>query len=552
MDIHTLARQRPLALVREQIRDSLDEAARHLDRFHQNPDQNSELDGCDARLRQVSGCLTILELPGALRLTAEMQALLSVIGNPDRLKHERCCELLISAALFLPRYLDYVHSLGRETPALLLPTINLLRYVRRAGLIPEHAFVDHRLPLHVLPTPDTGTPAHDDLPRQIRSLRHQYQVGLIGVIRDHAPQSHLQLLSRTLARVQALCGQLPFNEVWQLALGLLESLRDGQLKLDFSLRHMLGRVDRELRQLADQGPALLARPMDHELRAHLLYYLAKADAAEGLVRTLRARYRLSGCVDSQRHLEQERQRLQSPDRDATAAVAGQLLDDLAQVKTDLLALQSPTEAPTTGLRTLIGNLDQIALTLELLGLDQAMHHCRRLARQLPTLVADGVSANLTAMADQVVSIEITLQAYAEGVPQQSLNHDHCDHLRLAEENTLRVARQSLAGIRDALEVHFDPYGPAAGQGPLPETLVPMLRQVEGALRMLELTELAELLQPLAAVLGEQGRALPRAGSRELAAMADAIASVEWFLEDYGRERRRVPAARVAEPGATSD
>src|SRR5690606_14244881 len=161
----------------------------------------------------------------------------------------------------------------------------------------------------------------------------------------------------------------------------------------------------------------------------------------------------------------ERQRLQSPDRDATAAVAEQLLEDLAQVKADLLALQSSTEEPAIGLRTLIRKLDQIALTLELLGLDQAMHQCRRLARQLPALATDGVSANLTAMADQVVSIEITLQAYAEGVPQQSLNQDHCDHLRLAEENTLRVARQSLAGIRDVLEDHFDPYGPAAGQGP---------------------------------------------------------------------------------------
>ncbi len=70
--------------------------------------------------------------------------------------------------------------------------------------------------------------------------------------------------------------------------------------------------------------------------------------------------------------------------------------------------------------------------------------------------------------------------------------------------------------------------------------------------MLELTELAELLQPLAAVLGEQGRPLPGAGSRELAAMADAIASVKWFLEDYGRERRRVPAARMAEAGAMPD
>ncbi|HSJ47538.1 MAG TPA: hypothetical protein VLA26_01705, partial [Gammaproteobacteria bacterium] len=447
MDIQTLARQRPLALVRDPIRDCLDEAARHLDRFHRNPDQNRELDVCTARLRQVSGCLTMLELPGALCLVSEMRALLSAIGDPDRLKHECCCELLISAALFLPRYLDYVHSRGREMPALLLPTINLLRYVRRAGLIPEHAFVDHRLPLHVLPATDRGMPAHDDLPRQVRSLRHQYQVGLIGVIRDHAPQSHLQLLSRTLEQVQTLCGQQPFNEVWQLALGLLEALRGGQLKLDFSLRHMLGRVDRELRQLADQGPALLARSMDQELRAHLLYYLAKVDAAEGQVRTLQTRYRLSGCVDSQRHLEQERQRLQSPDRDATAAVAEQLLDDLAQVKASLMALQSPNEEPAAGLRTLIGNLDQIALTLELLGLDQAMHQCRRLARQLPALAADSVSANLTAMADQMVSIETTLQAYAEGVPQQSLNQDHCDHLRLAEENTLRVARQSLAGIR---------------------------------------------------------------------------------------------------------
>jgi chemosensory pili system protein ChpA (sensor histidine kinase/response regulator) len=301
---------------------------------------------------------------------------------------------------------------------------------------------------------------------------------------------------------------------------------------------MLGRVDREIRRLAEQGPGLLARPMNPELRGQLLYYLAKVEATEGPVRDLQSRYRIRGCVDTEQQLERERQRLQSPDRDATMAVAEQLLDDLAQVKSGLLALQAPAGETTTGVRTLIGNLDQIALTLELLGLDNAMRQCRRLARQLPALTDGGGPASLAAMADQLVSIETTLQAYAQGVPEETLNHDHCDHLRLAEENTLRVARQALAGIRDALEEHFDPYGSTAGQGPLPETLVPMLRQVEGALRMLELTELAELLQPLAAVLEAREQPLPTAGSRELEAMADAIASVEWFLEDYGRERRR--------------
>ena len=538
MNRQAMARQRPISLVRDQIQDCLDQAATHLDHYHKDQTRATDLAHCQDLLRQVAGCLIMLELPGALRLISEMQALAQAIGDPWQPKHERCTELLISATLLLPRYLDYVRIRGHETPALLLPTINLMRFMRRAGLIPEHAFVPYRLPAQASAI---ALPVDDVLIPRVRQLRHLYQVGLLGVLRNHALKVHLRFLSHTLDRLQQLCGE---QEPWQLTQGLVEALLAGDLTLDISIKHMFGRVDRHIRRLATAGGSPLDPSMENELRDHLLYYLARATPGSERTSALQTRYQLTDCVPDEHYLEQERQWLQTPDRTATGAVAKALLEDMAEVKSGLLDLRAAGGPSASALRTLLRILDQIALTLEVLGLDSAMRQCRRLARQLPNLAGDQAVAPLGQMADQLISIETTLQAYAQGVPVDTLNRSHCDHLRLAEDNTLGEAHQAIAGIRAALEEYFDPYAPAHGQHRHIQEVAPLLHQVEGALRMLELDELAELLRPLANRLSDQERPLPLPETVELEAIADAIASVEWFLEDYGRERR--PRPPVAE------
>lgn len=533
MNNQALARQRPLSLVRDPILACLDQAASHLEQHHQNPSRPGELALCDAQLQQVAGCLTMLELAAARCLVEEMRALTQAIGDPRRLKHERCTELLIAATLFLPRYLDYVRTRGQETPALLLPTINVMRFVRRAGLIPEHEFVPHALP--ALPAALAGPPPAAALVPHVRRLRHLYQVGLLGVIRNRALEVHLRFLSHTLDRLQQACG---VREPWTLTRALLEALLNGSLSLDLSIKHMLGRVDRHLRDLAQEG-STPDRTSDETLREHLLYYLAKADPSDDApLADLQAHYRLAGCVPGEDYLEQERQWLQTPDRGATGAVAKALLEDLAEVKAGLLELPSPGDHAAARLRALLRTLDQIALTLDVLGLDGAMRACRSLARHLPALAGGQAHPPMNRMAEQLVRIETTLQAYAQGVPGETLNRDHCENLRLAEDNTLREACQAIADIRQALEDYFDPYAPGHGQPAPLQEIRPLLRQVEGALRMLELAELAALLEPLSTWLGDGPplRALPTPLERE--PMIEAIASVEWFLEDYGRAQRQ--------------
>jgi hypothetical protein len=76
----------------------------------------------------------------------------------------------------------------------------------------------------------------------------------------------------------------------------------------------------------------------------------------------------------------------------------------------------------------------------------------------------------------------------------------------------------------------------------------LLHQVEGALQMLGLNELAELLRPLAQRLADPRSPFPESDTAELEAMAEAIASVEWLLDEYGQERRQpVPRQNDAYP-----
>ncbi len=536
MHTNPQVQQRSILLVRDQIQQSLEQAAEHLDHYYRDAARREDLQHCQTQLQQVAGCLTMLDLPGAASLTKEMLALIEAIGDPVRIKHERCCELLVAATLFLPRYLEYVRSQGHETPVLLLPTINLLRFVRRAGLIPEHAFVPHHIPAVAPPEPSHCLAPDPALTQRVRHLRHLYQAGLLGVIGNRSLLVHLRFMSHAIERLRRLCGEQPFNELWELTQGLLEAVLDGSLTLDTSIKHTFGVVDRQIRALGEQGPARLARPVDADLRAQLLFYLAKANPAGLRVRALQAHYQLDGCVEDDRYLEQERRRLQTPDHTATQAVARQLLDELNEVRARIQALPGNKPAEHGTLRPLALTLDQIALTLELLGLQTAVEQCRQIARQL--MVSDGASGDhdIQTLADLLVSIESTLQSYALGVPAETLNQGEQTDFSQAERNTLQAARQAITAIKQHLDQYLDPYAAGFGQPQHMHPVLSLLHEMQGALQLLQLDQLADTLPPLIRYLNscQHHQHPPAAG--ELEALADTIAGVEWFLEDYEEHR----------------
>ncbi len=538
MNTYPLTIQRPLLMVRDQIQACLQEASQTLEQYHQDQSQEQLLAHCSDLFDQVSGCLTMLELHGATSLTLEMRSLAQAIADPQRIKHDRCCEFLVSATLFLPRYLDYVSSQGHETPALLLPTINLLRFVRREGLIPEHRFIAHELPITPIQRPAEIVPADEGLMPRIRRLRHMYQMGLLGLMWNRSLVVHLRFMAHAIEQLKQLCGVQPFNEFWDLTLGILEGLQEGGLHLDNSIKHIFGAIDRQIKVLVDEGPELLANPMPAELRTHLLYYIAKTKPAGERVQALQDHYQLRGCIPDDHYLEEERRKLQAPDRAAMQTVALQLLEDLSTIKEQILAFDHPQDIPEDQTRKMTQALDQMALTLELLNLTTAMQNTRLLAREIlmPGNLGTLQGGPIHHYADLLINIENTLQEFAQGTPSDQLNAGSQNEFTQGEHQALEEARAAIAKIKQSLDTYLDPYAAEHGQAKLLETATPLLKQVSGALQILQLEELAQTLHALRRYLGQMSALNHLPAPQEFEALADAFVGIEWFLEDYESHR----------------
>src|SRR5690606_5121367 len=179
-----------LSLVRDELFTTMEETEQSLEQFIAERNNGSLLQQAVENLQQVRGTLNLIELAGAELLAQEV--LQQATDIPAGVGEERDGQLsaLSNALYVLRRYLENVDNSRQEIPELLLPAINDLRQAGGQPALPESFFFSVRLDQ---PRPRTAAPTLDGAARagEARRMRHMYQVGLLGFIRDQNPQASL-------------------------------------------------------------------------------------------------------------------------------------------------------------------------------------------------------------------------------------------------------------------------------------------------------------------------------------------------------------------------
>ena len=191
-----------LSLVRHELFATMEEAESSLEQFIAERHNGSLLQQAVENLQQVRGTLNLVEQAGAELLAQEVldQATDIPVGAGD----ERNAQLsaLSNALHVLRQYLENVEAHRQEMPELLLPAINALRQAGGQPALPESFFFSVRLDQ---PRPRTTPSSLDSAAREseTRRLRHMYQVGLLGFIREQNPQASLKLMGRAMQRLDS-------------------------------------------------------------------------------------------------------------------------------------------------------------------------------------------------------------------------------------------------------------------------------------------------------------------------------------------------------------
>ncbi|NNF66320.1 MAG: histidine kinase, partial [Gammaproteobacteria bacterium] len=358
-----------LQWISAELASSLREARSALERFVEAPDQRQPLADVAAELHKVHGALRLVEVHGAALLTEEMVHVAGALHEETISDSREGLDALSRAMVQMPAYLDRVQSGGRDVPLILLPLLNDLRAVRGSPLLSENTLFLLNL------DSASGKAAHpkpsgEDVVAVAKKLRHHYQAGLLGWLRGEQPDSNLATMGAVTENIQHAASSDALYQLFWIAGGIIEALREDGLDSSVSIKRLLGQVDRSIKSLIDFGEEMFSQDPPSQLINNLLYYSARANSGGERISAVKQAFRLSEVLPGSDQIEQARNNLAAPSANLMQTVGGAIKQDIANVKDALdIFVRTGKKAPED-IAAQSETLKRIADTLAMLGLGE--------------------------------------------------------------------------------------------------------------------------------------------------------------------------------------
>ncbi len=529
--------QTSLLWIKPEIDACLSRAAEALERYADNDFKGDSVATAQAELHEVRGVLRILELYGAAMVAEEMELLLDDIVAGRVSQVEDALTSLLRAALQLPDYLERLQAGNRDVPIVLLPLLNDLRSCRGEKLLSESVLLippsDPELPADVPYPQDRLT--QGELERYLVEWRREWQLVLLEWFRG-GDQDHV------LARLVELCDELldvltarPARKLWWIASAVVEALRERLLDTSISSKLLFGRLDREVKRLIDQGERLYSEQPPDDLMRSLLYYVAQAGSGGQRIGQVRSAFNLDDLLPSAEEIDSARGAMGGRNNQLLASVAGALEEELLRVKDALdLFLRGNRSAPET-LESELPILDRVADTLGILGMGVQRHEVQAQRATLAEIVAGNLTSEnvLLDIASGLLRVEQSLQEQRSGVTVRSrpdVKPDEPGRLTGIERQRLIEAalKEAALNLQQSKELFVAELSAPVGKQHHDAAL--MMRDVAGALRLLEFDAAADRTLALAGFLYQAADNPQPLGNEQVVAYADALSGVEYYLE----------------------
>lgn len=522
-----------LSVVRDELFTTIDEAELSLEQFIAERENGSLLQQAVENLQQVRGTLKLIELAGAEMLAQEI--LQQATDIPAGAGEERDGQLsaLSNALHVLRRYLEIIDAHRYEVPEILLPAINELRLAGAQPALPESFFFSVRLDQ---PRPASNPPANAFAPLsvEVKRLRHMYQIGLLGFLREENPAASLKLMLRAMARLDTLLVNDERGRLCWIAAAALEAQVDGQLLPRRTRKVLFSRLDRELKQLFLNSGYAAPR----NLLKELLYLVVLADSRGPRATQVRELFSLQPLPFTDHLLEESYQRLAGPGQAVMRSLSTAIRDELSSLKDQLDLIERGTVS-AEGLSHLHAVLGKVSKTLGMIGLSSAGN---ALHVQLQVVAgwidqAPIEHPELLKLADAVLYVESMVASLDRDTrynnrPADVELGDEATSFALHQLNEARIvvideALGGLALAKRSITAYLESNGEKLNLANVPFSL----QAVRGGLWFLDQPRAALLVGACADYIEKYMLETPLMPSEQmLETLADALTSLEYYLE----------------------
>ncbi|WP_018275003.1 Hpt domain-containing protein [Teredinibacter turnerae] len=519
----------------EEIDETLKEARQALESFVEDSKDATKMRFCLTYIHQVHGSLQMVEFHGASLLAEEMEHLAQALMDNKVTSVPEAQEVLMRSLLQLPTYLDHVKAQKEDNPGLVLPLLNDLRAVRNQSYLSETNLFspDLSLTASVSGQRHPITTDKSKLQQVLKKLREMYQFAAASVLRGIKVDENLGYLDKVFSRLEALTAGTQCHPIWEVSAALIEGLLRDDIELSVAVRGLLRHLARELRLMGEKAPGSLDATPRESLLKNLLYYVARAEDGGKKINRVKARYNLKNALLAGVTIgdSNDKNSLSAPDPDAIRSVVVALNEEINSIKHVLDTCLTGQGQPED-LREVLPVVKRVADTLAILGIGDLRKHINQQIDVLTELSELNTvdEARLLDVAGKIIEIEHRLEAIAKVVGTNrdlaSVNEREIE-IDQAKVTVIKECQHGLEQAKDAIVEYISSKWDKSHL----LNVGSLLHDIRGGLEIIPLPRPAAILDRCAAYI--QAELIERdeqPGWNSLDTLADAIASVEYYLE----------------------
>ena len=532
-----------LALVSDELMETIRNAHLALEECVDGRGGSAALVRSGQLLHQVRGALRMTETYGAALLAEEMELVCAYLANlQSGLGREDGLDALTRAMVQLPVYIERLLGGGRDIALVLLPMLNDLRAARGQPLLSEGTL----LLLNLSPTRNAsaarqGASSGEDPVYVATKLRPKFQLALLGWIQGGDSPRHLQTLSNVTLALERASTRDDMYQLWWVVGGVLESLQNGGLETSVALKRLLGQTDRQIKHLIDEGTDAFDTHPVTDLLNNLLYYVARSSNAGERISEIRAAFNLAELLPGDEQVEHARESLAAPSIKLMETVAAAIKEDLGRVKDVLDIFVRTGMNKSSELVPQLDLLKKISDTLGVLGLGELRGDVDLEIDRLKNVVSAGGIANETTIIEiastllrvedrldqQLVRLIVPSEPVPGGGEPELPPTEDADYKEVAEA----VMRESIINLARIKET-FSQSITSKGDSQVLDSVPALIRGIKAGLMMLNKTRAMDVVDRIGAVitLSLRGRGPRRLTQKETDRLADAIVSIEYYME----------------------
>jgi chemosensory pili system protein ChpA (sensor histidine kinase/response regulator) len=493
-------------------------------------------------LHQARGALQLVETYGAALLAEEMElACKYIVALRPGKGREDGLDALTRAMVQLPSYIERLLGGGRDIALVLLPMLNDLRAARGEPLLSEGTL----LLLNLSPSRNQAAKARPgsgagDPVTVAKRLRPKFQLALLGWIKGGNTQQHLGTLARVAAALENSATRDDMYQLWWVTGGVLESLQDGGLETSVALKRLLGQADRQIKFVIDEGVAAFDKHPVDDLLNNLLFYVARSSTAGERISQIRSAFNLAELLPGDEQVEYAREALSAPSVKLMKTVAAAIKEDLARVKDVLDIFVRTGMNKSSELVPQLELLKKISDTLGVLGLGELRSDIDGEIDRLKSVVERGgatsesvvldIASTLLRVEDRLDQqlIRLTVPQDAPVPAEADMSPQDAADYRQVAESVMRECIINLARIKETIGQSLASRAPSQGLDSIPS----LVRGIRAGLLMLNKQRAMDVMERIGKliILTLQGGGPSRLTQKETDRLADAIVSIEYYME----------------------